>query len=88
MARANLKKVNTSQRLLPQHQRTYPRGPESASLWPTLSMMGFFPINKKVQFKIQWQNFPSLQLALIVKILIKFIEEIESPGNLHILGYF
>ena len=46
MARANLKKVNTSQRLLPQHQRTYPRGPESASLWPILSMMGFFPIKK------------------------------------------
>ena len=32
MARANLKKVNTSQLLLPQHQSTYPRGPESASI--------------------------------------------------------
>ena len=32
MARANLKKVNTSQLLLPQHQNTYPRGPESASI--------------------------------------------------------
>ena len=31
-ARANLKKVNTSQLLLPQHQSTYPRGPESASI--------------------------------------------------------
>ena len=32
MARANLKKVNTSQLLLPQHQKQYPRGPESASI--------------------------------------------------------
>ena len=32
MARANLKKVNTSQLLLPQHQSAYPRGPESASI--------------------------------------------------------
>ena len=32
MARANLKKVNTSQHLLPQHQSTYPRGPESVSI--------------------------------------------------------
>ena len=32
MAKANLKKVNTSQLLLPQHQSTYPRGSESASI--------------------------------------------------------
>ena len=32
MAIANLKTVNTSQLLLPQHQSTYPRGPESASI--------------------------------------------------------
>ena len=32
MARANLKKVKTSQLLLPQHQSTYSRGPESASI--------------------------------------------------------
>ena len=32
MARTNLKKVNTSQLLLPQHQSTYTRGPESASI--------------------------------------------------------
>ena len=32
MTRANLKKVITSQLLLPQHQSTYPRSPESASI--------------------------------------------------------
>jgi len=32
MARANLKKVNNSQLLLPQHQSTYPRGPESIEI--------------------------------------------------------
>ena len=32
MAPANLKKVNTSQLLLPQHQNIYPRGTESASI--------------------------------------------------------
>ena len=37
MARANLKKVNTSQLLLPQHQSTYPRGQESASIGIPLS---------------------------------------------------
>ena len=32
IARANLKKVNTPKFLLPQHQRTFPRGPGSASI--------------------------------------------------------
>ena len=32
MAIANLKTVNTSQLLLPQHQSTYPRGPDSVSI--------------------------------------------------------
>ena len=32
MARDNLKKVNTSQLLLPQRQNIYPRGTESASI--------------------------------------------------------
>ena len=37
MARANLKKVKNSQFILPQHQSTYPRGPESASIEIPLS---------------------------------------------------
>ena len=37
MARANLKKVKASQLLLPQHQSTYPRCPESASIEIPLS---------------------------------------------------
>ena len=46
MARANLKKVFTSQLLLPQHQGTYPRGPESASIEiPTFQTQIYF-VNK------------------------------------------
>ena len=37
MARANQKKVNTSQLLLTQHQSTYPRGPEIVSIEIPLS---------------------------------------------------
>ena len=37
MDRANLKKVNSSQLLLPQHQSRYPKDPESASIEIPLS---------------------------------------------------
>ena len=53
MARANLKKVNTSQLLLTQHQSTYPRAPESASIeipplrphFIKFSKTGFYQVN-------------------------------------------
>ena len=70
MARANLKKVNTSQLLLPQHQSTYPRGPESASIEiPPIGPKIFFVnvalnvnivkqdlLNKKTVFENLWSE--------------------------------
>ena len=72
MARANLKKVKTSQLLLQQHQSTYPKGPESASIQiPTFRTL-FIKFSKTVFYQV---NIVSQYLHLEVHLLSKFGSE-------------
>ena len=52
MARANLKKVNTSQLILSQHESTYPRGSESASIEIPPFRSHFIKFSKTVFYQV------------------------------------
>ena len=72
MARANLKKVNSSQLLLPQHQSTYPRGPESVSIEISPFRPHFIKFSKTVFYQV---NLVSHCLHLEVLLVSKFGSE-------------
>ena len=72
MARANLKKPKTSQLLLPQHQSTYPRGPESASIEIPSFRPHLINFSKTVFYEV---NLVSQCSHLEVHLLSKFGSE-------------
>ena len=82
----NLKKVSTSQLLLPQHQSTHPKGPESASIEIPPFRSDLIKFSKTVFYEV---NFVSQCSLLQVHLLSKFGSErgISIDADSGPLGY-